>query len=58
MILNKKKQSEIQCGLKMTFNDHPFFEEQKAEHKGKCLAEILALWKNSLPYNFVQVTLD
>ena len=42
----------------MTFNDHPFFEEQKAEHKGKCLAEISELWKISLPYNFVLVTLD
>ena len=43
----------------MTFNDHPFFEEQKAEHKGKCLAKISELWKISLPYNnFVQVTLD
>ena len=36
----QRKQCEIQCGLRMTFNNHPFFEDQKAEHKGKCLAEI------------------
>ena len=42
----------------MTFNEDPFFEDQKAEHTGKCLSEISELRKISLPYNFVQVTLD
>ena len=40
MITNKESNVKIQCGLRMTFNDHPFFEHQKQNTKGKCLAEI------------------
>ena len=42
----------------MTFNDHPFFEHQKQNTKGKCLAEIAEIKKFSPPYNLLQVTLD
>ena len=39
----QRKQFEIPCGLRMTSNDHDFFEDQKAERKGNCLAEISEL---------------
>ena len=33
----------------MTFDNRPFFEDQRIEHKGKCLAEISKLLKNFSP---------
>ena len=37
----QRKQCKIQYGLRMTSDDHAFFEDQKAERKGKCFATIL-----------------
>ena len=34
---------EIIYGLRIAFNDHAFFEDQKSEPKATCLAEILEL---------------
>ena len=39
----QRKQCEIQCSLGMTFNEHALFEDQKAEHWGKRLAEVSEL---------------
>ena len=39
MIINK----EGNVKSKKAFNDHVFFEDQKAERKGKCLADITEL---------------
>ena len=36
----------------MTFNDHAFLEDQKAEFKATCLAEISELWKFSYHTTF------
>ena len=47
----QRKQCEIQYGMRMTFNDHALFEDQKAERKGKCLAEISEPGKISPPFN-------
>ena len=52
----QRKPYEIIYGLRITFNDHAFFGDQKAEPKAACLSEISELWKVSRPYNFSQVT--
>ena len=39
----QRKPYEIIYGLGITFNDHAFFEHQKAEPKATCLAEISEL---------------
>ena len=54
----QRKPYEIIYGLRITFNDHAFIEDQKAEPKATCLAEISELWKISPPYNLSQVTLN
>ena len=48
----QRKPFEIIYGLKMTFNDHAFFEDQKAEPKATSLAEISELWKFSYHTTF------
>ena len=54
----QRKQCKIQCGLRMTFNDHPFLKIKKQNTKVKCLAETSELLNFSLLENFTQVTLD
>ena len=39
----QRKPYEIIYGLRITFNDHAFFEDQKAAPKATCLAEISEL---------------
>ena len=39
----QRKPYEIIYGLRITFNDHAFFGDQKAEPKATCLAEISEL---------------
>ena len=39
----QRKQYEIKYGLRMMLDDHDFFEDQKAECKGKCLDVVLPL---------------
>ena len=39
----QRKPYQIIYGLRITFNDHAFFEDQKAEPKATCLAEISEL---------------
>ena len=39
----QRKPYEIIYGLRITFNDHAFFGDQKAEPKATCLAEMSKL---------------
>ena len=39
----QRKPYEIIYGLRITFNNHAFFQDQKAEPKATCLAEISKL---------------
>ena len=40
MIMNKESIVKFNVAWRMPFNDRCVFEDQIAEHKGKCLAEL------------------
>ena len=58
MMLNNESSVKFNMSWEWHLMIMHFFKDQKAEQKGKCLAEISRLWKISPLNNFLQVTVN